>query len=366
MANNSAMPAPSALSADLLKSVALDDSVTAKDAETARELIRAKGGYFPENGSDFLAVVAASVINPPTPDAVVGRGEALSFALIDESQEYKRLLSPYGEPFKSVQELIRAMFPTLADSTVYNYLNAGKEIYLPASRGALPDDLMILAMLAPGTALSAVGVLRDKIVRKYLPKALKDAMEPDGKLTQSRLKAAVKAAKEAARQDKERRNMYELRETDENALICDGAKVMGDVTLGKGVSVWHNAVIRGDDGAIVVGDNTNIQDCAVLHEETTIGRGCTIGHGAIVHGCTVGDNTLVGMGSIILNGARIGNDCIVGAGSVVTGKMDAPDGSMILGSPAKVVRALKPEEIEANRASALGYLETANACRNQA
>ena len=157
---------------------------------------------------------------------------------------------------------------------------------------------------------------------------------------------------------------YELRRTDENALICDGAKVMGDVTLGKGVSVWYNAVIRGDDGAIVVGDDTNIQDCAVLHEETTIGRGCTIGHGAIVHGCTVGDNTLVGMGAIVLNGARIGNDCIVGAGAVVTGKMDAPDGSMILGSPAKVVRALKPEEIEANRASALGYLETANACRN--
>ena len=79
---------------------------------------------------------------------------------------------------------------------------------------------------------------------------------------------------------------------------------------------------------------------------------------------SVGDNTLVGMGAIVLNGARIGNDCIVGAGAVVTGKMDAPDGSMILGSPAKVVRALKPEEIESNRASALGYLETANACRN--
>ena len=158
--------------------------------------------------------------------------------------------------------------------------------------------------------------------------------------------------------------MYELRKTDENALICDGAKVTGDVALGKGVSVWHNAVIRGDDGAIVVGDNTNIQDCAVLHEKTTVGKGCTIGHGAIVHGCTVGDNTLVGMGAIILNGARIGNDCIVGAGALVTGKMDAPDGSMVLGSPAKVVRPLKPEEIEGNRASALGYLSAAQACRD--
>ncbi|MBR3570455.1 MAG: gamma carbonic anhydrase family protein [Oscillibacter sp.] len=157
---------------------------------------------------------------------------------------------------------------------------------------------------------------------------------------------------------------YELRKTDENALICDGAKVSGDVTLGKGVSVWYNAVIRGDDGAIVVGDGTNIQDCAVLHEETTVGKGCTIGHGAIVHGCVVGDNTLIGMGAIVLNGARIGNDCIVGAGAVVTGKTDAPDGSMLLGSPAKVVRPLAPEEIERNRASARGYLETAQAYRD--
>lgn len=157
--------------------------------------------------------------------------------------------------------------------------------------------------------------------------------------------------------------MYEPRQTDENALICDGAKVMGDVTLGKGVSVWYNAVIRGDDGAISVGDGTNIQDCAVLHEGTTVGRGCTIGHGAIVHGCTVGDNTLVGMGAVILNGAKIGSDCIVGAGAVVTGKTDAPDGSMILGSPAKVTRTLTADEIERNRVSARKYLQAAQACR---
>lgn len=157
--------------------------------------------------------------------------------------------------------------------------------------------------------------------------------------------------------------MYELRQTDKNALICDGAKVMGDVTLGKGVSVWYNAVIRGDDGAITVGDGTNIQDCAVLHEGTTVGRGCTIGHGAIVHGCTVGDNTLVGMGAVILNGAKIGSDCIVGAGAVVTGKTDAPDGSMILGSPAKVTRTLTADEIERNRVSARKYLQAAQACR---
>ena len=156
---------------------------------------------------------------------------------------------------------------------------------------------------------------------------------------------------------------YKQRETDENVLICPGASVTGEVTLGKGVSVWYNAVLRGDEGAITVGEDTNIQDCAVLHEETVVGRGCTIGHGAVVHGCTVGDNVLIGMGAIVLNGARIGDDCIVGAGALVTGKMDAPAGSMILGSPAKVVRPLTAEEIEGNRESARGYLHAAEQCR---
>lgn len=156
---------------------------------------------------------------------------------------------------------------------------------------------------------------------------------------------------------------YKLRTTDESVLICDGAKVSGDVTLGKGVNIWYNAVLRGDDGAISVGENTNIQDCAVLHEETRIGAGCTIGHGAVVHGCTIGDNVLIGMGAIVLNGARIGGDCIVGAGALVTGKLDAPAGSMILGSPAKVVRPLTEAEIASNRASAEGYLKTAEAYR---
>ena len=152
---------------------------------------------------------------------------------------------------------------------------------------------------------------------------------------------------------------------DKSVLICPGAAIVGDVTLGNNVSVWYNAVLRGDEGAIRVGENTNIQDCAVMHEETTVGSGCTIGHGAIVHGCTVGDNTLIGMGAIVLNGAKIGSDCIVGAGALVTGKMDAPDGSMILGSPAKVVRPLKPEEIEGNRAAMEEYLEAAAQYRKE-
>ena len=156
---------------------------------------------------------------------------------------------------------------------------------------------------------------------------------------------------------------YKLRETTPDVLICDGAKVSGDVTLGKGVNIWYNAVLRGDEGAITVGEGTNIQDCAVLHEETQVGAGCTIGHGAIVHGCTVGNNVLIGMGAIVLNGANIGDDCIVGAGALVTGKMDAPAGSMILGSPAKVARPLTEAEIASNREAAEGYLHAAEAYR---
>ena len=156
---------------------------------------------------------------------------------------------------------------------------------------------------------------------------------------------------------------YKLRASDESVLICEGARVSGDVTLGRGVSVWYNAVLRGDEGAITVGEGTNIQDCAVLHEETQVGAGCTIGHGAIVHGCTVGNNVLIGVGAIVLNGAKIGDDCIVGAGALVTGKMDAPAGSMILGSPAKVVRPLTEAEIASNREAAEGYLHAAEAHR---
>ena len=158
---------------------------------------------------------------------------------------------------------------------------------------------------------------------------------------------------------------YEPRKTDDDAMIAEGATVVGDVRLAKGVNIWYGAVLRGDMGPITVGEDTNIQDGAILHEETVVGKGCTIGHGAIVHGCTVGDNTLIGMGAIVLNGAKIGSDCIVGAGALVTGKMDAPDGSMILGSPAKVVRPLTAEEIESNRISMEEYLEAAARYRKE-
>ena len=127
--------------------------------------------------------------------------------------------------------------------------------------------------------------------------------------------------------------MYERQKSTAQVMIAENAVVVGDVVLAKNCGIWYGAVLRGDEGHIEVGEDTNIQDNAVVHENVTLGKGCTVGHGAIVHGCTVGDNTLIGMGATILNGAKIGRDCIVGAGALVTGKMDAPDGSMILGRP---------------------------------
>ena len=149
---------------------------------------------------------------------------------------------------------------------------------------------------------------------------------------------------------------YPLRKTDDAVLIAEGAAVVGEVTLERGVSIWYNAAIRGDQGAIFIGEDTNVQECAVIHEGSTIGKGCTIGHGAIVHGCTVGDNTLVGMGAIVLTGAKIGSDCMVGAGARVTGKTVVPNGSLVLGNPAKVIRPLTDAEIQVIRDSRDEYI----------
>lgn len=143
------------------------------------------------------------------------------------------------------------------------------------------------------------------------------------------------------------------------AFIAPTATVVGDVVLEKDVNVWYGAVIRGDAGGITVGEGTNVQDVAVLHEGTVVGKGCTIGHGAIVHGCTVGDNCIVGMGAIILNGAVLGEHCLVGAGAVVTGKTNAPAGSLILGNPAKVVKPLTQEQIDYIHHDAQLYVERA-------
>ena len=141
--------------------------------------------------------------------------------------------------------------------------------------------------------------------------------------------------------------------------IAPNATVVGDVQLGKDVNIWYGAVLRGDSGTITVGEGSNIQDNCVIHEKTTIGAYCTIGHGAIVHGCTVGDNTLIGMGAIVLNGAVLGEGCLVGAGAVVTGKTNAPAGSVLLGSPAKITKTLTPEQIHGQRHDAQHYVELA-------
>ena len=146
---------------------------------------------------------------------------------------------------------------------------------------------------------------------------------------------------------------------EDKVFIAPNATVVGDVRLGRGVNIWYGAVLRGDSGAITVGEGTNIQDNCVLHDETTVGAYCTIGHGAIVHGCAVGDFCLIGMGAVVLNGAVLGEGCLVGAGAVVTGKTNAPAGSVLLGSPAKIVKTLTPEQIQEHRQGAEHYMELA-------
>ena len=136
------------------------------------------------------------------------------------------------------------------------------------------------------------------------------------------------------------------------AFVADNATVRGHVTAGKGSSIYFGAVIRSESDTTAIGEDTNIQDNCVLH--TDKGFPITIGRG-----CTIGDNTLIGMGAILLNGARVGRDCIVGAGALVPQGMEIPDGSLAFGSPAKVRRALTAEEIESNRAAAAFYCREA-------
>ncbi|WP_417082000.1 gamma carbonic anhydrase family protein [Mobilibacterium timonense] len=152
---------------------------------------------------------------------------------------------------------------------------------------------------------------------------------------------------------------------DESAYIARGVKLSGDdITIGKNSSVWHNAVLRcSGDKHIRIGDDTNIQDLSMVHVSTTcstdVGDGVTVGHMCIIHGCTIGDNTLIGMGSTIMDGAKIGSNCIIGAGSLVTKGKEIPEGSMAFGRPAKVIRQLTDEEIRGIRSSAEEYIEEA-------
>ncbi|MBR2372423.1 MAG: gamma carbonic anhydrase family protein [Clostridia bacterium] len=146
-----------------------------------------------------------------------------------------------------------------------------------------------------------------------------------------------------------------------NNFVADGAKILGDVTLGNNVSIWYNAVLRGDVCKITVGDNSNVQDCCVMHgkvgQPVVIGKGVSVGHGAILHGCTIGDNSLVGMGAVVLDGVVVGKNCIIGAGTVVTQNTIIPDNSMFLGCPAKFVKKVSDEQAESNRQNALHYVD---------
>jgi carbonic anhydrase/acetyltransferase-like protein (isoleucine patch superfamily) len=151
-----------------------------------------------------------------------------------------------------------------------------------------------------------------------------------------------------------------------NVYIAKGAVVFGDVTLGDHSSIWYNAVARGDINRIVVGHHTNIQDNAVLHLADDfpciIGNYVTVGHSAIVHACTIGDEVLVGMGATILDGATIGDRCLIGANSLVTAGSKIPPGSLVLGSPAKIVRKLTPKERAKLKTWAEKYVRYAAYC----
>lgn len=156
---------------------------------------------------------------------------------------------------------------------------------------------------------------------------------------------------------------------DEDSIwIAPDASVIGRVSLGAEVGIWFGAVLRGDNEQITIGARSNVQEHTMMHTDPgfalTVGEGCTIGHRALLHGCTVGDNTLIGMGAIVLNGAKIGRNCLVGAGALVTEGKEFPDNSLIVGSPARVVRELDARAVERLRLSAQVYVANAKRFRD--
>lgn len=155
-----------------------------------------------------------------------------------------------------------------------------------------------------------------------------------------------------------------MKSINETVFIADGAKVIGDVEIGANSSVWFNAVIRADSDKVSIGENSNVQDNAVIHTSegfgVQIGDNVTIGHGAIVHGCTVENNVMIGMGAIVLNGAVIGENSIIGAGALVTQGKIIPAGSLAFGNPVKVVRELTDDEIKSITDNANSYVKEAN------
>lgn len=145
------------------------------------------------------------------------------------------------------------------------------------------------------------------------------------------------------------------------AWVAPGAILVGDVRLARDASIWFGAVLRADDDIIEVGERSNVQDNAVLHVDAgfplRIGQGCTIGHRAVLHGCTIGDNSLIGMGAMVLNGAKIGRNCLVGAGALITEGMEIPDNTLVVGSPAKAKREIGPQGQADIRDAAISYCE---------
>lgn len=149
----------------------------------------------------------------------------------------------------------------------------------------------------------------------------------------------------------------------DDAWVAPNANVIGNVTLAEGSSVWFGSTLRGDNEPIVVGERSNVQENCVLHTDMgfplTVGADVTVGHKAMLHGCTIGDNTLIGMGATVLNGAVIGKNCLIGAGALITEGKIIPDGSLVIGAPGKVVRALDAAAIASLRASAQSYQKNA-------
>jgi carbonic anhydrase/acetyltransferase-like protein (isoleucine patch superfamily) len=143
--------------------------------------------------------------------------------------------------------------------------------------------------------------------------------------------------------------------------VAPDATLIGNVSVGRNVGIWFGTVLRGDNDVIAIGEDTNVQEHTIMHTDPgfplTIGKGCTIGHRALLHGCTIGDNSLIGMGAIVLNGAKIGRNSLVGAGALVTEGKEFPDNSLIVGSPAKVARTLDDAAVEKLRQSAAHYVE---------
>jgi carbonic anhydrase/acetyltransferase-like protein (isoleucine patch superfamily) len=149
----------------------------------------------------------------------------------------------------------------------------------------------------------------------------------------------------------------------EHAYVAPGAHVIGKVALRKNASVWFNAVLRGDCELIDVGEGSNVQDGSILHTDygfpMQIGKGVTIGHKVMLHGCSIGDFSLIGINAVVLNGAKIGHHCVIGANALVTEGMEIPDYSVVMGSPAKIVKSIKPEQAEMLEQSAVHYQENA-------